>query len=154
VPFAVLTCWLVGTGRRVAWRSPAAWLCLGTSAVVGVSNPYNLFFFLQLLTLALVAQFFGERRRANLQLGAACMAAAFGTFFLLQADMWLYASNEGALPVLTRNYGGTELYALKPIELFLAPSSHHLGVLADVAYRYLRWSELSELPDWRGCSWK
>jgi phosphoglycerol transferase len=43
-----------------------------------------------------------------------------------------------------RNYGGTERYALKPLELLLPPASHRWDALAFFGHRYERWSE------WRG----
>lgn len=142
VPCAVLVCWLVSSSRRVGIRNATTWFCLGTSVVLGVSNPYNLFFFLQLLTLALLVQLLGDRRAGNLWLGFGCLFVAFAAFFSLQIDNWVYPVDEGAAPLMTRNYGGTERYALKPIELFLTPSTHHLKLFADVGYRYLRWSDI------------
>ena len=48
------------------------------------------------------------------------------------------------VPLLARNYGGTERYALKPMEMFIPPQFHRLDLLAFFGHRYSRWSE------WRG----
>lgn len=140
VPCALLVCWLVGAARHLRWPSAPFVFCLCTAAVMGVSNPYNLFFFLQLLCLALLAQLLGERRRENLWLGGICLVAALGAWALLQCDNWLYVGHEGASDLIARNYGGTELYALKPVELLVPPQNHHLAVWASVAHRYIRWT--------------
>jgi len=140
VPLALLTCWLVGSSRRLRWPSMGAAFCLGTSAIVGVSNPYNLYFFLFLLGLATGAQWLWHGRKGNFWMGVACGLAAVGAYALLQSDGWLYASNEGATSLISRNYAGTELYSLKFVELFVPPINHHLSVLASLGYRYLRWA--------------
>lgn len=146
VPCAVLASWLVGSSRRLRWRSPEAGFCLVLSVVLGASNPYNLFFFLQLMVLAIIAQAIADRRPANIGIGAACVAVAIGSFALFNLDVWIYSSLEKTAPLMARNYGGTELYALKPIELVVAPPGHHLALLSDLGYRYLRWSNFKGEP--------
>jgi len=140
VPCALLTCWIVGGAKYIRWPAPVFLFCLLTAAVMGASNPYNLYFFLQLLGLAVVAQWLGDRRGPNLWLGCSCLLVAVGTWALLQSDTWLYATHEGASPLIARNYSGTELYALKPVELLTTPPNHHVEAFAQLGYRYLRWS--------------
>ncbi|MDE3083723.1 MAG: hypothetical protein KGJ37_00700 [Verrucomicrobiota bacterium] len=141
VPCALLTCWLVASARRLNQHAPAFAFCLVTSAVLGISNPYNFFLFLQLLALAIFVQLLVRRRKPNLRLGAACLAVSMLACAALQIDTWLYPVDEGATPLIVRNYGGTELYALKPIELFIPPTKHNVAALAEIGYRYLRWSD-------------
>ncbi|MFA5058128.1 MAG: hypothetical protein WC485_08450, partial [Opitutaceae bacterium] len=62
----------------------------------------------------------------------------------VHAHVWLDTGGKGGLPLLARNYAGTEIYALKPIELFLPSNRHHSASLAAIGNRYVRWS------DWRG----
>lgn len=49
VPLGLLAVWLVAGSRRLEWRRPGALLCLGAAAALGAHNPYNLFFWLQLM---------------------------------------------------------------------------------------------------------
>ncbi len=144
VPLGLLAVWLVAQSRRLEWRSPGAALCLGVALALGVSNPYYLFFWGQLLLWALVAQWFGGRRRANLGIGLAAGLVALAAFALTNAETWLHVQEPEGLPLLTRNYGGTERYALKPLELFIPPQYHRIELLASFGDRYNRWS------DWRG----
>ncbi len=65
-------------------------------------------------------------------------------FALSHLPVWLHAHDEGGRPLLTRNYAGTEIYGLKPIELVLPPADHRSNRLAALGSRYVRWS------DWRG----
>jgi phosphoglycerol transferase len=144
VPLGLLAVWLVAASRRVTWRRPVAISCLFSAAAIGASNPYNLYFWLQLIAWAIVWQWFGARRRENLQLGFVTVGVALATFALLHVGGWLHVDNPDAAPLLARNYGGTEVYALKPVEMFIPPPFHHWDWLAFFGHRYTRWSV------WRG----
>ncbi|MDO8539738.1 MAG: hypothetical protein Q7S40_04795 [Opitutaceae bacterium] len=144
VPLGLLAVWLVAGSRRLDWHRPGAIVCLVAAAALGVSNPYNLFFWLQLMGWAVVLQWFGARRRANVQIGIVAILVAIAGFGVVQAEAWLYVEDTGALPLLARNYAGTEMYALKPVEMFIPPSFHHWDWLAFFGDRYTRWS------GWRG----
>lgn len=144
VPLGLLAVWLVAQSKRLAWRSPGALLCCGVALALGVSNPYNLLFWGQLLLWALIVQWFGARRRANLAIGFAAGAIAVVAFLATNAEVWLYVQEPEGLPLLSRNYGGTERYALKPMEMFIPSQFHRWDWLAFFGHRYARWSE------WRG----
>jgi hypothetical protein len=144
VPLGLLAVWLIAQSRRLEWRSPGAVVCLGMAVALGVSNPYNLLFWGQLLIWALLAQWFGPRRRSNLMIGIATGVVAVAAFAVTNAEVWMYVQEPDGLPLLSRNYGGTERYALKPLEMFIPPQYHRLDAFAFFAGRYLRWSE------WRG----
>lgn len=144
VPLILLTTWLIGGSGRWLQQRWARWLCVGTAVALGASNPYNLFLYLQLLAWALVAAWCRPDAKLNRRVGASCMAAALAMFALTHLPVWLYHDDEGGQPLLARNYAGTEIYALKPIELVLPPSDHRVGLLASLGSRYVRWS------DWRG----
>lgn len=144
VPLGLLAVWLVAGSRRLEWRRPGALLCLGAAAALGAHNPYNLFFWLQLMGWALVAQWFGARRRPNLQIGLAALGVGLAVFVVCHLEVWAYADEPEGSPLLVRNYGGTEHFALKPVEMFIPPKFHRWAPLAFFGNRYVRWS------DWRG----
>ncbi len=144
VPLSVLSCALVAGSTRLSFRSPGGWLCLGTAAAIGVGNPYVLFLHLQLLAWALVVQWLGARRVENQRVGAVALLVALAGFVMTESHVWLYATDTAAASPLVRTYGGTERYALKPVELFVPPATHRWEALAFFGHRYLRWS------DWRG----
>lgn len=144
IPPGLIAVWLIAGSRRLAWHRPGAVLCLGIAVAFGASNPYNLFFWVQLLGWALIFQVCGARRPANLQIGAAALVTAAATFFVVHAETWLFTEDPNGLPLLARNYGGTERYALKPVEMFIPPPFHAWDWLAFFGHRYVRWSE------WRG----
>lgn len=144
VPLGLLAVWLVAQSKRLEWRSAGAAVCLVAAVALGAGTPYNLLFWGQLLIWALIAQWIGGRRKANLQIGFAGGVLAVLTFVLTNLEVWLYVHEPDGLPLLTRNYGGTERYALKPMELFIPPQYHRWDMMAFFGQRYNRWS------DWRG----
>lgn len=144
VPVSLLVCWLVGSGRIVLRRRSVRWGLAAAAVALGVSNPYVLFLWGQLMVLALVARWAREGFGRGLVPGAAVLVLAAATFFAVQADYFLHGNAEGGPPLLSRNYGGTERYALKPIELVVPPAGHRWEAMAFFGQRYLRWS------DWRG----
>lgn len=144
VPLGLFAVWLVAGSRRLEWRRPGAIACLGAAVALGAHNPYNLFFWLQLMGWALVAQWFGSRRRANLQIGLAALGLGLAVFAVMHVEVWLHVNEPEGSPLLVRNYGGTERYALKPVEMVIPPKIHRWEPLAFLGSRYARWS------DWRG----
>ena len=124
VPLALLCCGLVASSRRLRLRGASGLFCVGVALVIGVGNPYTLFLFVQLLGWALVAQWLGSRRAENVRVGLGAMVVALAAFFVVEAHVWLYTPDTAAVSPLTRNYGATERYALKPLELFLPPAAH------------------------------
>jgi phosphoglycerol transferase len=144
VPLGLFAVWLVARSRRLEWSRPGALACLGAAVALGAHNPYNLFFWLQLMGWAVVAQWFGPRRRANLQIGLAAVGLALAVFVVMHLEVWVHVDEPGGAPLLVRNYGGTERYALKPVEMFIPPGFHRWAPFAFLGNRYIRWS------DWRG----
>ncbi|MBL9208266.1 MAG: hypothetical protein JNN01_24490 [Opitutaceae bacterium] len=143
IPVGLLCCWLVARRRPFDWTSPESMVCLFAALALGLSNPYHLFFWIQLLIWAIVFQAVRHRRINNLKIGIACLAVAGLAFLAMHAEFWLYTQT-GTLPLLVRNYGGTEMYALKAVEMFIPPPVHRWEPLAFFGQRYGRWSE------WRG----
>jgi phosphoglycerol transferase len=144
VPVGLLAVWLVAQSRRLGWRGPGVWVCGMAAVGMGVGNPYNLLFWGLLLGAALLAQWFGPRRRVNLEVGLAAGALAVATCVIANAELWLFVQEPDGLPLLARNYGGTERYALKPVEMLIPPQFHRWDWFAAFGQRYDRWS------DWRG----
>ena len=141
VPVGLLAVWLVAQSRRLRWRSGGAAVCGLAALGLGWGNPYLLLFWGQLLVWALVFQWCGPRRRENLTIGLAAGGLAVAVFLAANLEFWVHAQEPEGLPLLTRNYGGTERYALKPVEMFIPPEYHRWAPLAALGQRYQRWSE-------------
>lgn len=141
VPVGLLAVWLVAQSQRLRWYSGGAAVCGAAALGLGWGNPYLLLFWGQLLVWALVFQWFGARRRENLGIGLATGVLAVAVFFAANLEFWVHAKEPEGLPLLTRNYGGTERYALKPVEMFIPPEHHRWVPWAALGQRYQRWSE-------------
>lgn len=144
VPVGLLAVWLVARSRRLEWRSAGAVVCLVAAVALGVGNPYNLLFWLQLMGFALIAQWFDARRRPNLSIGVTAVAVAGLAFVMAHLEVWWFVQEPDGAPLVMRNYAGTEFYALKPVEMFIPPKFHRWDALAFLGQRYERWST------WRG----
>src|SRR5688572_12336953 len=83
VPIALLACALVAGSRRLQLRRGTGIFCVATAAAIGVGNPYILFLFLQLMGWAMIAQWWGARRRENLITGGVAIAAAILAFVVV-----------------------------------------------------------------------
>ena len=138
VPLALVSTWLVASGRRLLARH--RWLCLGTAVALGMGSPYYLFAYLQLMALAWLWQALGARRRDNLIMGAEALGVALAVFAVLNAPQWIARSRDRQIDPIVRDYRGTELYALKPLEMLVPPREHRADWLAMFGRRYERWS--------------
>ena len=138
VPLAVTVAWLITVSKRLRVGGSWFWLCVLVGLVIGMSNPYNLFMFLQLIVLGLAAAFFSKRwRRDNAATaGAVILAAAVG-FLSMNLDTLGYAaahgSNKDSIP---RAFLQTELASLKPIEFMVPPATHRVTAMADIGRFY------------------
>jgi phosphoglycerol transferase len=109
-------------------RSLLAALCIGVAH--GVQNPYYTNLFLQLLVLAALALLIRRAPLRNILVPILIGAVAAASFLIVNFDS--IASRIAYGPNLLANarlYAGVELYALKPLELFL-PVTHRSPWLA------------------------
>lgn len=137
IPWAVFASWLI-LGKHHLKRFSRPWkFCLGVSFLMGVSNPYYLNIYIQLLLLSLGIQWFTLRRKENLQTGLLCLMTSICGFLLAHTGALLFRLYAGANPyAITRAYRESELYALRPIELFVPPMGHRLPWLSDLGMFY------------------
>ncbi|HVZ65768.1 MAG TPA: hypothetical protein VG936_14475 [Lacunisphaera sp.] len=134
VPAQLLSVWLVGGARRLLLRRRWQLFCIATAVATGMGNPYFGFGYGLLLCLALGFQLGTTHRRPNLVWGGASLAAFLFTllFFNYSAILAMFEGQLG----LERNYAGTEIYGLHPIEWLIPPQNHQWSVAADIGRRY------------------
>ncbi len=137
LPPALLCCAIVAKGSRARPGNSSGRFCLAIACVMGVSNPYNLYMYLQLMTFALLAQWLSARRPDNLRIGVMSLGAAIGSFVIVNAGTFIYRFQHGANPAgIVRNYYESEQYGLKLLECVLPPATHNLSLLADLGQAY------------------
>ena len=137
LPWAMLSCWLVSSSKQMQWGDRLSKACVITAVVMGLSNPYNLNIYMQLLIFSIAAQYFTQRRKENLKVGGIMFGAAVAAFIAINIGSLLYNWQHGKNPAaLDRHYYEAELYALKPMEFFIPPETHNIDALAAIGRFY------------------
>ena len=137
IPLCLLVCgwcWSRG-GLELSGRK--FWFAIIVAILAGIQNLYYANPFLQFLVLAGLAQ--AVRRQpwrkivAPLVVGAVTVCAVL----LMNLDTILYQVTRGLnLEASARTYQAVELYALKPLDLFMPPPTHHLKAARQIAQDY------------------
>jgi hypothetical protein len=138
IPLALVTSWLVLASKRLRLGGREFWFCVITSFVMGLSNPYSLNVFLQLLGFSIVLNWWRYRDIMRFKVGAICIAAAVTGFISVNLDTLGYAYAHGSNPAaVTRNYAQNEMNALKPMEMIVPPSEHNSKLLSEMGKKYV-----------------
>ena len=133
IPLGLLVVWYCFERGPSRISKPRLWFCIAVAVLFGIQNIYYTGIFCQFLLAAIVYQVLVRRqwKRAAVPFGLICIMA--GLFVVMNLDTFFYHFRYGPnAPVLIRTYAGLELYALKPIELFL-PLVHRIAALQDWA---------------------
>jgi len=100
---------------------------LGVALVTGLHNPYYTYIFLQFLGFAAVAQLMMRNGWRRIAAPLILCAASLGVVLALQVDTIYYLAVHGKNPeAVQRLYRGLELYALKPLDMFMPAPGHRL----------------------------
>jgi phosphoglycerol transferase len=138
LPWAVLSAWIIVSSKRIRMWDRLCWICVITGIVMGLSNPYNLNIYVQLICFAVVVQYFRKRRLENLRVGIWTIGVTGAAFIALNIGTVMYHWAHGQNPVaLERNYFESELYALKPMEFFIPPLTHNIEAMANIGSYYI-----------------
>jgi hypothetical protein len=125
IPLCLLVAWWCAAPDGLEIRSSRFAVGLAIALVTGLQSPYYTYIFLQFLGFAALAQVLNRRSwrkvAAPLLLGTACATAVLW----MQVDTITYLAEHGRNPqAVQRPYRGLELYALKPLDLFMPPPGH------------------------------
>lgn len=141
LPLVLLILWWCIRQQAITSEPKKLWLCVAVVILTGLQDAYYSAFFLQLLFWSAFYCFLrpGNTRRALLPLALAMLLLA--TVALANLDTFHFGLTNGSLSNLgQRKYAEEELYALRPVELFL-PRSHALAALSSWTNQvYFGWS--------------
>jgi phosphoglycerol transferase len=134
LPWAVLVSFWAASRAGIPLKSGRFRFGALVFLIVGWSSPYYLFFFLQLFGLSFLSHLGRRGRRAHL-LGPLLLVLVGGLSFLSVnldsiAFTWAHGPNREAVG---RSAQDGELYALKPINLFIPGNNHRFAFMKKLA---------------------
>lgn len=136
LPWTALVSSWMASRRGISFRSGRFAFAVFTFVMTGWSNPYYLFFALQVFGLSFLVH--AARKGGWRQWGPAMALIATGmlAFASVNADTiaWqrAHGRNDGAV---SRGANEGEYYALKPINFFIAGGNHHLAFMKTLSDR-------------------
>jgi hypothetical protein len=139
VPLGILVLWYCLTRVSIKRNRRLVVFCVLVVVLHGVQNLYYTAMFLQFLVLVSLYHLLRRQSWERILFPLGLAAALLLTVGVMNADTlyhrFVYGSNGGAI---ARNYAGLELYAMKPLELFV-PIAHRIAPLETWAItRYAR----------------
>lgn len=140
-PFLLLCGWIARDAPAVRPRA-WTWLAVGLGAWLGGGNPYFCFFAAQLAGWSVVLQFLRRRDFARWRAGVGFVVVLVVSFLLHNAPYFLAPTTGDARLTLARNYAGSEIYALKLMDLLVPPAEHLLQSFASIGRDYFDQSAL------------
>ena len=127
IPPCLLVAWWCGRRSGLEISSPRFVVALGVALLTGLHNPYYTYIFLQFLGFAAVAQLMMRNGWRRIAAPLILCAASLGVVLALQVDTIYYLAAHGKNPeAVQRLYRGLELYALKPLDMFMPAPGHRL----------------------------
>jgi hypothetical protein len=136
IPVLVLFCgWIARAAPAVTSRR-WTWIGVALGAWLGGANPYLSFFSSQLVLGSIVLQWMRRREKARWTAGVICLGTLAVSCGIQFAPYFFATTEGGARLTLSRNYAGSEIYALKSADLFIPASDHPIPVMAQAGRAY------------------
>lgn len=129
VPLALLVIWWAGGNDSILKNPKKIWFCIVVAVLHGIQDPYFSGMFLQFLVLTSLVCLIRRETWSRILFPLGIASVVLGTCVVMNLDTFYNGLANGPNPgSLVRNYAALEIYALKPLELFL-PIAHRLPVL-------------------------
>jgi phosphoglycerol transferase len=129
VPLALLVLWWCGGPSSVLRDKRKLIFCFAVAVVHGIQDPYFSGIFLQFLVFTSVILLMRREAWSRVLFPLLIASAVLAVCVLMNVDTFYNRLFNGANSVaLVRNYAALEIYALKPLELFL-PALHRVSAL-------------------------
>lgn len=142
VPVLLLLCGWIARAAPVVRARRWTWVAAALGLWLGGANPYLTFFASQLVGGSVALQLLRRREKARWRAGLTFFAVLAVSFALHNAA-YFTASTEGeARLTLSRNYAGSEIYALKLADLFIPAQDHPVSLMAQAGRAYRAQSAL------------
>lgn len=135
IPLALLVCyWILEGNLKVGSRR--FWVSVAIGVIAGIQNPYFTAMILQLVCLCALKPFF-ERNWGVVLSVLAFVFVSLGAFFCLLIPNIVFSLTHGSNDLaFFRAYRWVEMFALKPLDLFMPPPWHPMESLARIGDQY------------------
>jgi hypothetical protein len=134
VPLALLVVWYCLQGPELTNDYKKRLFCFLVAVLVGIQNIYYTGIFLQFIAGTALYHLLRRGGWPRVRFPVVVIGFLLATCLLMNVDTLYYGLVHGRNPAtVVRPYAGLELYALKPVELFL-PFPHRLSTLRDWAF--------------------
>jgi hypothetical protein len=142
IPVLLLLCaWIARPAPAIAARR-WTWIAVGLALYLGGANPYLSFFASQLIVGSVGLQLLRRRELARWRVGLVFIGVLGLSFVLQHAAYFMADSGSESRLTLSRNYAGSEIYALKLADLVVPDLEHPIPLLAKAGRAYLAQSAL------------
>lgn len=142
VPALILLCGWIAKSAPAISAKRWTWVGVGLGAWLGGANPYLSFFATQLVLGAGGLQLLRRREPARWRVGVVFIGVLAVSFFLHHAAYFFADASGGDRLTLSRNYAGSEIYALKLADLFIPDLDHPVPLMAKAGRAYYAQSAL------------
>jgi len=136
LPLQLYSCWYISISPKLSLRSHRFKLSLAIGLLSGALSVYWMVFFLQLYSLAILYRIFKNRKYIYQCLAPLFLTLAVAITFL--SSFVIYQVENGRNPeAIFRKYRDTEVFSLKPIDLFIPKLGQAFGAIDSLYHRYL-----------------
>jgi hypothetical protein len=138
IPLCLLVVWWCGSRAGLRFRSGRFAVAVGVAVATAVQNPYYTGLFLQLLGITALAHLLRGDFGRRFVVPTALAAVTLGCFVLMNIDTMRHQWAHGPNPEPSyRSYRNSEMFALKPLDLFVPPATHRFEPARQFASAYL-----------------
>jgi len=135
LPLQFYVCWYIATSPKLSLNSRRFKLSVVVGLISGALSVYWVVFFLQLYGLAFLYRLFKRRHYLYKSLVPVLLTGFAVALFL--GSFVVYQVENGRNPeAILRRYRDTEIFSLKPIDLFIPKPGQALGVFDSLYYKY------------------
>jgi len=136
LPIQLYVCWYIATSPKLSWKSHRFKLSLVVGLISGALSVYWIVFFLQLYGLALLYRLFKKRKHLYHSLVPFALTGFTAAIFL--GSFVIYQIENGRNPeAILRGYRDTEIFSLKPLDLFIPKEGQAFGAIDSLYRKYV-----------------
>lgn len=137
LPMAISAIWLLFGSKRIGAGSGNRRWCIAVSFLMGVSSPYFLNIYLQLLLIGAVLHWLVHHRRNSLVARISFVVSAVGFIVAHNGTLLIRFLSGPKSSALARKVFVAEEYALLPIEPFVPPFDHRWDPLGAIGRKMI-----------------